>query len=118
MSGVLSPGELCGQIPVGRERSAGREPKEARMRRLIVVPLTVIATTLFTALFALPVTLAGTGTGAHAAITISSNADFSACGCVTSGDGTAANPFVIGPWALSAPSGGPTPRSAKMAKSA
>ena len=39
-----------------------------------------------------------------AAITISSNADFSACGWVISGNGTAANPFVIGPWAIPAPS--------------
>ncbi len=84
------------------------------MRRLIVVPLTVIATTLFTALFALPATPALAGTGAHAAITISSNADFSACGCVTSGDGTAANPFVIGPWAISAPSGGTSGWSVKV----
>ena len=72
------------------------------MRRLIVVPLTVVATTLFTALFALPATPALAGAGGHAAITITSNADFSACGCVTSGNGTAANPFVIGPWAIPA----------------
>ena len=62
------------------------------MRRLIVVPLTVVATTLFTALFALPATPALAGAGGHAAIIITSNADFSACGCVTSGNGTAANP--------------------------
>ena len=84
------------------------------MRRLIVVPLTAIATTLFTALFALPATPALAGTGAHAAITIGSNADFSACACVTSGDGTAANPFVIGPWAISAPSGGTSGWSVKV----
>ncbi len=84
------------------------------MRRLIVVLLTAIATTLCTALFALPATPALAGTGAQAAITIGSNADFSACACVTSGDGTAANPFVIGPWAISAPSGGTSGWSVKV----
>src|SRR5579871_4838030 len=44
----------------------------------------------------------------HSAITITSNADFSTCACVTAGDGSAANPFVIGPWAIGAPSGGAT----------
>jgi hypothetical protein len=42
----------------------------------------------------------------HAAITISSNADFSACGCVTGGSGTAADPYVIGPWTIQAESSG------------
>jgi hypothetical protein len=48
----------------------------------------------------------------HGAITITSDADFTApgssagCACVTAGKGTIANPYVIGPWAISAPSGG------------
>jgi hypothetical protein len=57
-------------------------------------------------LFALPAAPGSAGTGGHAAITISSNADFTSCGCVTSGNGSAASPFIIGPWAISAPSGG------------
>jgi hypothetical protein len=44
----------------------------------------------------------------HSAITITTNSGFSACGCVTAGDGTAGNPYVIGPWAIAAPSGGTT----------
>jgi hypothetical protein len=40
----------------------------------------------------------------HAAITITSDADFSACACVTGGLGTASSPFVIGPWKVTAPS--------------
>jgi hypothetical protein len=50
--------------------------------------------------------------GQHDAITITSNADFTAvgsltgCACVSAGDGTAGNPFVIGPWTIRAPSGG------------
>ena len=50
--------------------------------------------------------------GQHDAITITSNADFTAvgssagCACVTAGSGTAADPYVIGPWAISAPSRG------------
>lgn len=84
------------------------------MRRLIVVPLTVIATAVFTALSADPATPAFAGTGSHAAITITSNAGFSACGCVTSGNGTAADPFVIGPWTITAPSDGTSGWSVKI----
>jgi hypothetical protein len=48
----------------------------------------------------------------HSAITISSNADLtpagssSGCACVSGGAGTAASPYLIGPWAIRAPSGG------------
>lgn len=55
---------------------------------------------------------AGGGVGRHGPITITSDADFTAvgspngCACVTAGNGTPAAPFVIGPWAISAPSGG------------
>jgi len=42
----------------------------------------------------------------HAAITITSDAGFQACTCVTEGNGTASDPFVIGPWIISAPSSG------------
>jgi hypothetical protein len=80
------------------------------MRRLLLVlsPLTLAV------LFAVPATPALAGTGQHAAITITSNAGFSTCGCVTSGSGTAANPFVIGPWAISAPSEGTNGWSVKV----
>lgn len=54
------------------------------------------------------------GTGGYAAITITSNAGFSACGCVTSGNGTAASPYVIGPWSIAAPSGGSSGWSVKV----
>jgi hypothetical protein len=53
----------------------------------------------------------GGGGAQHGAIWIQSNGDFTApgsssgCKCVTAGDGTTANPYVIGPWAISAPSG-------------
>jgi hypothetical protein len=63
---------------------------------------------------AVPATPAFAGMGGHAAITITSNADFSACGCVTSGNGTAASPFVIGPWSIAAPSGGTSGWSVKI----
>ena len=42
----------------------------------------------------------------HAAITIVSDADFVTCTCVTSGSGTAADPYVIGPWTIPAESSG------------
>jgi Right handed beta helix region len=80
------------------------------MRRLLLVlsPLTLAV------LFAVPAAPALAGTGQHAAITITSNADFSTCGCVTSGSGTATDPFVIGPWAIGAPSGGTSGWSVKV----
>src|SRR5713226_10245019 len=80
------------------------------MRRLLVVPLTVMAAVSL----AIPATSALAGAGQHAAITITSNADFSTCGCVTSGNGTAANPYVIGPWSINAPSGGTSGWSVKI----
>jgi hypothetical protein len=55
------------------------------------------------------------GASAHAAITITKDADFTTCGCVTAGNGTAANPYVIGPWSISAPSGGTSGWSVKVA---
>src|SRR5215467_3903181 len=55
---------------------------------------------------------ASAGSGQHAAITITANSDFTApgspagCACVTAGNGTPGNPYVIGPWAITAPSQG------------
>lgn len=80
------------------------------MRRLPVVPLTLMAM----AMFAFPAASALAGTGGHAAITITSNADFGTCGCVTSGNGTAADPFIIGPFSIGTPSGGTSGWSVKI----
>ena len=50
---------------------------------------------------------AGTAVSAsHAAITIAKDADFQSCACVTSGSGTSSNPYVIGPWTITAASAG------------
>jgi hypothetical protein len=84
------------------------------MRRPLVALLTIMTMALFASPAAAAFATTNTPVGAHAAITISSNADFSACGCVTSGNGTAANPFVIGPWSISAPSGGTSGWSVKI----
>ncbi len=72
-----------------------------RGRRLLLAA--VVATATFGIVGAVPA-MAG-GIGQHAGITIRSNADFASCGCVESGSGTAASPYVIGPWAISSPSG-------------
>src|SRR5262249_43161005 len=49
----------------------------------------------------LPPVRAGAATnGVHAAIVIQSDADFTNCACVTSGAGTTASPFIIGPWSI------------------
>src|SRR5712692_7289133 len=68
------------------------------------------------ALYVLPVAAAtlSPGPGHHAAITITSNTGFSSCSCVTAGNGTASNPYVIGPWAISSPSGGTSGWSVKV----
>jgi len=42
----------------------------------------------------------------HSAITIASDADFTACACVTGGSGTATDPYVIGPWKVTRPTSG------------
>jgi len=76
------------------------------MRRLFI--LTVVAL----AVAAGAPAAARADTGQHDAITITSNSDFTApgsatgCACVTAGNGTATSPYVIGPWAIAAPSGG------------
>src|SRR5215469_16751936 len=80
------------------------------MRRMLVV----LSALTVAALFAWPSVPASAGTSQHAAITITSNADFATCGCVTSGDGTATDPYVIGPWAIPAPSGGTSGWSVKI----
>jgi parallel beta-helix repeat protein len=48
---------------------------------------------------------AGSGGNAHVPIVIQSDADFTTCGCVLGGDGTQANPYVIGPWTINKNSG-------------
>lgn len=45
------------------------------------------------------------GPASHPPIVIQSDADFSSCACVTGGDGSQANPFIIGPWAINGVNG-------------
>jgi len=45
------------------------------------------------------------GVASHAPIRITSNSDFTACACVVSGTGTSSDPYVIGPWSVSNPTG-------------
>jgi hypothetical protein len=80
------------------------------MRRLPIVFLSLTTAVLVT-MQAAP---SYASANAHAAITITSNAGFTTCGCVTSGNGTAANPYVIGPWSIGAPSGGTSGWSVKI----
>ena len=77
---------------------------------LVIVPALAVGV-----LFALPARSSlATTAGSHAAITITSNAGFTRCACVTSGDGSAAHPYVIGPWSINAPSGGTRGWSVKV----
>src|SRR5260370_5670802 len=76
------------------------------MRRMLILTVMAMAVAV-----GAPVA-ASAGTGQHGAITITSNSDFTVpgsaagCACVTAGNGTAGSPYVIGPWAITAPSGG------------
>ena len=55
----------------------------------------------------LPVGLVTAGAStSRGSVLIRSNNDFLTCGCVTTGDGTAANPYVIGPYQIGVPSNG------------
>src|SRR5579859_6968015 len=74
------------------------------MQRLVLL-LAPATTAIFLAIPASP-SWAGGGPQ-HAAITITSNAGFVTCQCVTSGTGTSADPYVIGPWTVTSPSNGP-----------
>jgi hypothetical protein len=50
-------------------------------------------------------TASGASSAKHAPIVINGNTDFSNCGCVVSGDGSPAAPYVIGPWSINNASG-------------
>ena len=76
------------------------------MRRLVFVTVLALAVPI-----SMPIA-ASAGSGQHAAITITRNSDFTApgsptgCACVTAGNGTPGSPYLVGPWAITAPSGG------------
>jgi hypothetical protein len=90
-----------GHTPSGSHRSDARE---GPMKKLVLL----LAPATAAAFMAIPASSSLAGGGAqHPAITITSNADFVSCQCVTAGTGTAADPYVIGPWSISSPSGGP-----------
>ncbi|HWO30025.1 MAG TPA: hypothetical protein VNO32_14630, partial [Candidatus Acidoferrum sp.] len=60
---------------------------------------------LFVALFAFPVYPARAASNSHNPIVIVADSDFLTCGCVASGSGTAADPYVIGPMAINGTGG-------------
>jgi hypothetical protein len=50
--------------------------------------------------FLLSLSAVAQNVNSHNPISIQSNSDFNNCACITSGMGTQANPYVIGPWAI------------------
>ncbi|HXA82874.1 MAG TPA: hypothetical protein VNY56_07190 [Methylomirabilota bacterium] len=60
---------------------------------------------LFVALLALPLYLARAASNSHNPIVIAADSDFLTCGCVASGSGSAADPYIIGPMAINGTSG-------------
>jgi hypothetical protein len=88
------------------------------MRRFVFLTVTAVAVWVG-APVASPAA-ASRSTGQHGAITITSDSGFTApgspagCACVTAGNGTPGSPYVIGPWAITAPSGGSTGWAVKV----
>jgi hypothetical protein len=80
------------------------------MRRFVCLTITALAVAAGAPAAALAAGPAGTGQ--HGPITITSDSSFTSprsptgCACVTAGNGTPGSPYVIGPWAITAPSGG------------
>ena len=81
------------------------------MRRTVFLAVTAVAVAVGAPAAALAAGPAG-ASQQHGAITITSDSGFTApgsptgCACVTAGNGTPGSPYVIGPWAITAPSGG------------
>jgi len=80
------------------------------MRRFVFLTVTALVVAVGAPVASLAASPAGASQ--HGAITITSEGDFTApgsatgCACVTAGNGTPGSPYVIGPWAITAPSGG------------
>ena len=80
------------------------------MRRIVFLAVTAVAVAVGAPAAALAAGPAAVSQ--HGAITITSDSGFTApgsatgCACVTAGNGTPGSPYVIGPWAITAPSGG------------
>ena len=70
------------------------KPRDTRLRRISSFAV------FGAALLLLPVRAGASTNDAHAPIVIQSDADFANCACVTSGAGTTASPFIIGPWSI------------------
>ena len=78
------------------QRLAGRRPGTRHLKTTAFV-----AAALFvTALLAYRPGVARAANGSHAPIVIASDSDFQLCNCVLSGSGTAADPYIIGPWTI------------------
>jgi hypothetical protein len=64
-------------------------------------PAVVVVLLVWGGLVLVPLAQAGHGDGGqHGPIVIRSDADFAGCGCVVSGSGTNASPYIIGPWTI------------------
>ena len=80
------------------------------MRRFVFLTVTALVVAVGAPVASLAASPAGASQ--HGAITITSDSGFTApgsptgCACVTAGNGTPGSPYVIGPWAITAPSGG------------
>lgn len=65
----------------------------------------ICAMLLFAGMLAFRLLPVHAANGSHGPIAIAADSDFTACGCVASGSGTAADPYIIGPLAINSTSG-------------
>jgi hypothetical protein len=72
------------------------------MKRLVSIATVLVAATLAVAAFAARASLTHAASGA---ISISSDSDFTTCGCLTGGNGSTANPYILGAIKISGVSG-------------
>ena len=88
----------AGQVP------AQRHPATKHLKSAAILGVAL----LVAALLGYRPEVARAANGSHAPIAIASDSDFQICNCVVSGSGTAADPYIIGPWSINSTGSGST----------
>ena len=102
--------DSCGSAAVGQDSDGHgqgvtrRRPEMKHLKATAVLGMAL----LVTALLAYRPGVVRAANGSHAPIVIASDSDFQICNCVVSGSGTAADPYIIGPWTINSTGSGNT----------
>jgi parallel beta-helix repeat protein len=86
------------------QKLARKGPDVKHLKTAAVLGMGLLVTVLLT----YRPSVARAANGSHAPIVIASDSDFQICNCVLSGSGTAADPYIIGPWAINSAKSGDT----------